>query len=552
MGKGCAVVLTAAALAVPAVAEAWAAPQPRQGSIAGVLAAERSRSALVRLHRLRSERKGTAVVFGLRRLHGCDVKFARLIVRGRRRRLSMATVRRALRRGLLRRDVRARHASLVIACVVAYGAVAPSTLGDATPFDHIETWAYDDSASSGWCNGGYGASPTLVRSWLTYAETNCGPNADKALTDCHDAGTTHCTVLTYLNPNVAWPGNPIPRGVPVQENWWLHQPGYTDFAHRLADVGSYGTGYLLNQSSPAVQQRVQSYLRASFDSWDGVMMDDFAGSTTAQFWGTGYSSSEEISTDSEVLAGHEQMARVLTHSSGAPFLQVDNGINVNPDVKPTFPLLNDPSSVVGLVAEGEPWENGVQPYYSTLLDYLAYVDSRRGNFIALLSYDENGRLEARRFQEGTVLLGYAPGHVVDWADLEQANLDLAVWPEEGIYPTQPIESMRPPGGNGCLSGDGVVCPRGGHNDLEVMPGVYRREFGACYDHGVLFGPCAVLVNDTSSSVTVSRSWLAQSYSHQITISGGDVQSGGTIDTAGATFTPGSTAVPADDALLLSQ
>jgi hypothetical protein len=193
----------------------------------------------------------------------------------------------------------------------------------------------------------------------------------------------------------------------------------------------------------------------------------------------------------------------------------------------------------------------MQPYYTTLLDEMAYVDSRPNDFIVLLSHDHDGPALARRLQEATVLLGYKPGHVVDWADLEQNNLDLAVWPEEGIYPRQPIESMGAPGGSGCLAGTGVVCSTGGHNDLEVATGVFRREFGVCYDQGMPFGRCAAIVNDTSRPVSVSPSWLSQPYSHQITMTGGDVQSGGTIDTAGARFSPGSTTIPAHDALLLA-
>jgi hypothetical protein len=417
---------------------------------------------------------------------------------------------------------------------------------------HIETWAYDDTASPGWCNGGDGASAALIRRWVTYAETNCGPDATKALTDCRSADTTYCTVMVYLDPNLAWPGNPIPSTMSPQENWWLHQPGFTDSSHRLTLQGSYGTGYILNQGMPAVQRRVQSYLRTKFDSWDGVMIDDTSASMPAQFWGSGYTSSQEITTDSGIVAGHQQMARAITHSSGVPFVQVDNGININPNVRTTFPLLNNPSTVVGLVAEGEPWQDGVQPYYSTLLDYMAYVDSRPHDFMTLLSYDQNGALAARRLQESTVLLGYSPGHIVDWADLEQGNLNLAVWPEEGLYPTQPVQSMGTPGGRGCLAGVGVVCSSGGHTQVQVAADVYRREFRACYDQGVSFGGCAVIVNHTSRAVKVSSSWLSGSYSHQITMNGGDVQSGGTINTAGAKFNPGSTMIPADDALLLAQ
>jgi hypothetical protein len=430
-------------------------------------------------------------------------------------------------------------------------AVEPGQVGTAVPI-HTETWAYDDSSLPRRCNGGYGASSSLVRRWLTYAETNCGPRSRKALRDCHTSTARYCTVFIYLDANLIWSGSPIfTDHAPTRESWWLHQPHHTDPNHRLVVSSSDGIRYFLDQARRSVQRWVQRYLRAHFNPWDGVMMDDTAASTRAQFFDSGYSSSQEIRTNSGIVSEHRHMAGVLSHSNGTPFLQVDNGININPWVATTFPLLGDPASVVGLMAENEPWDYGLQPYYSTLLDYMAYVDTRPNDFIILLSYDSNGPPAARRVQEATVLLGYSPGHVVDWADLEQDNLDLAVWPEEGIYPTQPLETMGAPDYSSCLADRGV-CSRGGHNDLQVAPGVYRREFGACYDQGVPFGHCAAIINTTSSPVTVSSTWLTQLYTREITMHGGDVQSGGSINTAGALFIPSVTEAPADDALLLAQ
>ena len=48
---------------------------------------------------------------------------------------------------------------------------------------HVPTWAYDDG-----CVGGKGASAKLVRAWVTYAESNCGPENPKVLADCHAGG----------------------------------------------------------------------------------------------------------------------------------------------------------------------------------------------------------------------------------------------------------------------------------------------------------------------------------------------------------------------------
>jgi hypothetical protein len=418
--------------------------------------------------------------------------------------------------------------------------------------DHIPTWAYDDSATAQWCNGGAGASSQLVRAWLTYAESNCGPQATKALSDCHADGTSYCTAVQYLNASRVYQDNGTGILAAAQEGWWLHQPGYSDAQHRLT-VSGYGGGYVLDQADPAVQQWFHGYLDANYDAFDGVMLDEMGAGARAWLWGTGFAASQELAGDGAVNAAHEQLAAALTHSDGAPFVEIDNGISPNPWTEMPFSLLGQPASVQGLVSEGVPEDDGqLTPYYSTMLDEMAYIDRTAKDFIALLSYGNAGSLRSRRVQAASVLLGYSPGHTVSWADLEQDNLDLAVWPEEGIVPTQPLQTMAAPGGAGCLAGEGVICSRGGHLDLQVAPGVYRREFGACYEQGAPFGPCAVIVNTTGSPVTVAAGWLRQSYGHEITFSGGDVQSGGTIDTTGAGFQTGTSTVPAQDALLLSR
>ena len=94
---------------------------------------------------------------------------------------------------------------------------------------------------------------------------------------------------------------------------------------------------------------------------------------------------------------------------------------------------------------------------------------------------------------------------------------------------------------------------GGHNDLQVAPGVYRREFGACYDRGVPFGACAAIMNTTGHPVAVRASWLSGgAFGHRIAFTGGDVQSGGTIRVKGLPLHAGTTVVGPQDAILLSK
>jgi hypothetical protein len=421
------------------------------------------------------------------------------------------------------------------------------------PRVHVQTWAYDDCG-----NGGGSAGAAVVRAWVSFAESNCGPGGDaKALADCHSGATVFCDVMQYLDTNWIYLNGSPPWGAfsaAAQEGWYQHVPGSS--TERVMSSG-YGGGYLINQSDPAVQSFFASYARSHYNADDGLMMDDQAASlSSALYWSScGCSSTAEAGSDAALLAAHEQMSAAMTHSNGQPFVQVDNTLPVNPYLPQGFTLLNKASGVQGLIAEGEPEYDGtLDPYYSTLLDQLAYVSDETSGFAVPLSYGQAGAADqdqSRRVQEATILLGYSPGHLVDWADLEQGSSDLAVWPEEGIYPTDPLESMSVPGGTGCLAGTGVVCSTGGHNDLQVAPGVYRREFGDCYEQDASVGACAAIVNTTASPVTVPASWLTQAYGHQVTLDGGDVQSGGTVDLTGASFTPGASTIPAHDATLLT-
>jgi hypothetical protein len=430
---------------------------------------------------------------------------------------------------------------------------AGATTATWAPANHIETWAYDDCY-----DGGSRAPASVVRQWVTYAEANCGPGGDaKALSDCHSGSTTFCTVIQYLDTNWIFPTASPPWSSfsgAASESWFQHVPGSTT---TRATSNGYGGGYLINQSNPAVQSFFQSYVRSHYGPDDGLMMDDQSSSLTTQLWYTtcGCRTTNELGSDGGLRASHEAMSAAMTHSGGQPYIQFDNTLPANPYLPQGFDMLNRSTGVYGLIKEGSPEYNGrLDPYYSTLLDEIAYASNATSGFVVPLSYGQPGasyQQQSRRVQEGTVLLGYSPGHVVDWANLEQNSGDVAVWPEEGIYPTQPVQSMGAPAGSGCLAGTGSVCAAGGHNDVQVAPGVYRREFAACYNQGAQFGPCAAIVNTTGNSVTIQSSWLRQAYGHQVTFVGGDAQSGGTVNLTGASFTPGVSVIGGQDATLLA-
>ncbi len=421
---------------------------------------------------------------------------------------------------------------------------------------HVETWAYDDN----WPQG-KDAPASLVAKWVDYAEgfSRTQDGWGKSVKDCHSPGAT-CKALAYLDAYRNYYSCdcsiPLPTSPPPTEDWWLHEAGHSDAAHRL--VVSYGAdsahGWLTNVRNQAVRDWVAGYARDNYDDYDGLLVDDSPGDLKGALFSedpSGYDTSEELKTPEQVDSGNAQLAAAFTHRNGTPFLQVDNGINPNQYVKPGFQRLGN-TATRGLMSEGNPVsdDDNFTNYYANLLDQMAYAGTQTSGFMLIASNGKNGTLQARRDHTATVLLGYSPGHVVSWADLTHDNPQLSIWPEQGIYPTQPVQSMPTPGGSGCLSGDGSNCTTGGHNALQVAPGVYRREFANCYNQGIAFGRCAVIVNWTDNPVTTQTGWLTGSYGHKITMAGGSVQSGGTVNLAGAGYAP-ATSIPAHDSVLLA-
>jgi hypothetical protein len=471
---------------------------------------------------------------------------------------------------------------------------------------------------------------------LSIAETKCATGeSNPALQSCHRAGVTYCTVLQYFDPSLAWSrGGPLYEplmsagqgGGPAPEQWYVHSGSGCDRRSRVTFSSSrYGTTDLLYQGNGTLADGgvnrcwaalgspyepfpdwLDVYANRNYGQWDGLMVDDM-GAT----FSPGYT---ELPTQEDSVAEHSFLAgQLVDWRTGTHFLQVDNSWSSSPYQPPPTALYDDSDRVQGLIMEGAPWSSaaGGDEYtitpdsnghpapwvYENVLDSMAWVDHETASddFLVLLSYDPGNypnplaagnQLEGRLVQEATVLLGYAPGKIVDWADLENPDdwpenesdpdsEDLAIWPEEGVYPTDAVQSMGAPRGSGCMTGHGPDCTSGGHNDLRVLkvgagayPSggyVYRREFRDCFNRGAPIGPCAAIVNDSGTPETVLGSWLGQSYRYVITPEPGarnnhgwDVQSGGWVNTCGQrnapvpgqTFAPGSTSVAPWSAIVI--
>jgi hypothetical protein len=536
--------------------------------------------------------------------------------------------------------------TLAVTATDSTGAQSPiQTLSFQLAAKHTETWVLDDDEDSIYCHGGSNVTRSTFRAWVTYAETNCGTaDGTPALQNCHQRGHTYCTVLQYIDPSLPWTSGgmlfePLLSagldGAPAPEQWYVHSSSACDSASRVVFTsGSWGVTNLLYQGdgklagggeNPCWSTRpyepfplwLDGFATSNFERWDGLMVDDM-GLTSSRSY-------EELPTDADSVDEHNYLASWLLKTTGQHFLQVDNSWSDNPYIAPPTALYSAADDVHGMIMEGAPWSTAQEPdpsasppvagtpytitpdgtghaapwAYQNVLDSMGWVDSNTpsGDFLVLLSYDPGNftnpmapgnQLQGRLVQEATVLLGYAPGKIVDWADLENPDqwsdnqadpnvADLAIWPEEGLYPTEPVsgETMSDPSGPGCMTGHGPECTSGGHNTLQVVKVgdgaypdggyVYRREFVQCFNQGNPIGPCAAIVNDSGTQETVHGGWLKQSYRYVITPEPGttnndgwDVRSGGWINTcgqrnapvSGQSFTPDSTKIAPWSAILI--
>ena len=424
---------------------------------------------------------------------------------------------------------------------------------------HIPTWAFDESGLEG-----ASATSAQVKAYVTYAES--GLNNPKAQQDCSGAPKS-CYSVYYYDPNLVYAGTTCqfqPDGQfmsAANESWFVHENGYTDAAHRLRGMYVQNCNgrqmdipvYLVNEFSSGATAWFTSYLQHNADAFDYYFMDDTHTTTINQGYGPdgGFcqdllpnrwcTSTQEYPTDASVVAAHESFVSQLKHVSGAPMLQFFNGFDFS---GPNPVGVNLLSSGVGNYSGGV-CENCVvnagtlkPTMYAPVLNAMALIDRIPGASFVELSTGtspsgSNAQIQQRLVTTAMAWLGYSDGHTIVWPNLEDNTTNLAAWPEDMIYPAQPVESMTT-----------------GAADIAVASGVYRREFVQCFDNKNPIGQCAAIVNGSSVAVTVSSAWLHQSYGHVIALSGGDIVSGGTLQMA--TFAPSSTTIQPGQALLLTK
>jgi hypothetical protein len=417
--------------------------------------------------------------------------------------------------------------------------------------DHIDTWSYDEYGST----GGSVSTAEIVK-YVSYAESGLGNN--KAANDCAGGG---CKSVFYFDPNHVYDStgtctvlNPDPQLIKAaSEDWYVHQAGYTDKAHRVYVNFTYQCNgsnvtipkYSMNGATSAYQAWWRSELQTQADNYDLYLMDDTHALLINQFgqgcppWPSPCTTTQEVPTNAAVPVNHAALANSLNHTNGQPMQFIFNSMNFNGQpVSVDLPMFSASSRFVMGMCENCAISYGkfYPQYYSSVLNTMASVNQTSGSMLLLSTGSSSDSETTRQLERlatiGLIWLGYSPGHTIAWEGFSSKSL--SVWPEELIYPANPVQSMVT-----------------GATDIQVTTNVWRREFTTCFQAGVYFGRCAAVVNATSNPVTIQSSWLTQKYTHMVTISGGDVLDGGVANIKGASFSPGSTTVAANGSVLLT-
>ncbi|MBV8434317.1 MAG: hypothetical protein JO029_08560, partial [Candidatus Eremiobacteraeota bacterium] len=126
----------------------------------------------------------------------------------------------------------------------------------------------------------------------------------------------------------------------------------------------------------------------------------------------------------------------------------------------------------------------------------------------------SGVIALREYIYASFLMSFSPTSSVLWETFYTTPSELHVYPETNIVPMNPVVSA-PSDISALLSG-----------------GLYVREYANCYLSGSNVGPCAAVVNSTTSS-TYSMPSMTYSYHHTMALSGGGSLDGGTVSVTGS-------------------
>jgi hypothetical protein len=281
-------------------------------------------------------------------------------------------------------------------------------------------------------------------------------------------------------------------------------------------------------------------------------MDNTKGNVVGQFYGPGggmchntsnhlCSTTQEVPTDAAVITEHADLANSLTHTNGTPFQGFYNSLGFTNGVA-DLNVLASSSHFTGAVCESCVVSLGTfrPTMYAYTLNTMAKVNATASGHFVLLSQGvspagSSAQIAQRKITTAVTWLGYSPTHTIIFPNLEANTSQLNVFPENSIVPMTPLQTMS----------SGAV-------NLQVAPGIYRREFASCYNAGVAIGPCAAIVNATGGNVVIRSTWLHEAYGHVVDPIGGTIPQGGHVSLTAVRFVPNSTVIAPAQGMLITR
>lgn len=425
---------------------------------------------------------------------------------------------------------------------------------------HIPTWAMDQYYSEGALG-----TAAQVHEYLSYAEGGIGNT--KAVTDCASSGGA-CHSVFYFDPAIVYDfaacgslGSAADLFKHATESWWVHLKGHTTAPYRVygtyAKSGCRGTTrnvpvYSLNGLNPAVRSYFTSFIHTDAGTFDYWFMDNTKGNVVGQFYGPGggychnaagglCTTTQEIPSDAAVIQEHADLANSLTHPNGTPMLGFYNSLSFT-NGQADLNVMSASSHFMGASCESCVVSLGTfrPTMYAPVLNTMAKVNATANGHFMLLSQGTSpagsaAQIAQRKITAAIAWLGYNQAHTIVFPNLEANTTQLNIFPEFSIVPMSPLQTMS-----------------SGAANLEVAPGVYRREFASCYNAGVAIGPCMSIVNATGRDVVIRSSWLHETYAHVVDIIGGTIGQSGHTSLTAIRFVPNSTYIAPAQGMLITR
>lgn len=472
---------------------------------------------------------------------------------------------------------------LVIAGLLLLGTQAQWNISQSsTPIqvgvpNHMDTYVYWGSSIVCCFNGSTAAQ---VRAESTYVQADFSGSGDATLA-CDQTNPHPCQSLDWTDQRIIYSQCRHPYNTAFNvdtagdpEAWYMHTTSPIAFGNRLvvaATCGSSNNDYT-NPASTGASSALALLTTGmnntsnvgNINTVDIIGNDDTgcARPTTGIF---------EYPTDSGFCTAMEGWLAAEAFGTGPNSTQakiIFNGCTANPFLFSGQELIKGTTTPNVLGCRSEEFSNVTNDAnggrFQQYMDTASVITPKSGVFIIGPECCV-GATESAKISYGTAFqwLLYAnptntqnAGTVALQIDIENGSPGgfVDVYPAQFIYPdpNTALTSMAAASGN-CLNESGNYCTSHGHVDLcaagqngvtsscNAPTGVFLREFSHCYNHGVLFGVCAALVDAGTSSATIQQSWFHQTYTHTITFAAGGtgsftVDGGGTMNLSGAAFT----------------